>query len=152
MERELLRAVIRAEQFPAGSDLALSWTLTASLLCDHLDAEARNIARSVDGAQYLLVAEAVPIPDATSPGSPGVNLGAEGSPVTLCSSRISLSPATEDHAFSLALHRDSAGMGTGTLTGRLTTAARVSHCQPRRGVRKRYERKSDKSHGFQHRL
>jgi len=115
MERELLRAVIRPEQFPAGTDLALSWNLTASLVCDHLDAAARDIARTVDGAQYLLVAEAVPIPDATLTGSP-MNLGSEGTAVTLCSQRISLSPAVEEHTFALALKRDAAGVGTGTLT------------------------------------
>ena len=116
MERELLRAILRPEQFPAGSDLALAWSITSSLSCDHVDAAARDIARTVDGAQYLLVAEVVPIPDATSPGSPGLNLGAEGAAVTLCSQRITLSPATEEHNFSLALKRNSAGAGTGTVT------------------------------------
>jgi len=116
MERELLRTIIRPEQFPAGSDLALSWNLTASLVCDQLDAAARDIARTVAGAQYLLVAEAVPIADATSPGTPGLNLGSEGTAVTLCSQRISLSPAVEEHTFALALKRDAAGAGTGTLT------------------------------------
>jgi hypothetical protein len=118
MDRELMRAVLRGEQFPAGSDLALSWSITAALVCDQLDAAARDIARTVDGAQYLLVAEAVPIPDATtSPTNTlGLNLGAEGTAVTLCSQRISLSPAVEEHNFAMALKRDSAGVGTGTVT------------------------------------
>ena len=123
MDRELLRAILRPEQFPSGSDLALSWSITASLLCDQFDAAARDIARTVDGAQYLLVAEAVPIPDASTPGTPGMNLGAESSAVTLCSQRVSLSPATEEHNFSLALKRDSAGVGTGTVTSYGTGSA-----------------------------
>ena len=116
MDRELLRAILQPEQFPAGSDLAVAWSITASLAGDHFDAAARDIARTVDGAQYLVVAEAVSIPDVSTPGAPGLNLGADGTVVTLCSQRISLSPATEEHNFSLALNRDSTGIGTGTVT------------------------------------
>ena len=116
MERELLRAVIRPEQFPAGSDLAMAWSLTGLLLCDEFDAGARGLARTVDGAEYLLMVEAVPLPDASTPGTPGPNVGAEGAVVVLSSSRITLSPATEENSFSMALKRDSTGAGSGTVT------------------------------------
>ncbi|TSA30716.1 MAG: hypothetical protein D4R65_12745 [Verrucomicrobiaceae bacterium] len=114
MERELMRAVLRPDQFPSASELTLGWNIEAMLLADQFDAEARDISRTL--AQYLLLVEAVAIPDTTTPGTPGLNVGAEGSVVTLCSARIDLSPASESHTFSMKLKRSPEGVGSGTVT------------------------------------
>ena len=118
MERELARAVIRPEQFPASSKLTLPLELSAWLGPDGADAAARSLERVVTGAQYLFRLEAAPITDVATVGeyTAGGNIGAEGSALVLFQTPLSLSPATEIHSFRLELSRPASGPGTGAVT------------------------------------
>jgi hypothetical protein len=96
MERELVRVVVRASQFPESSILSLAWQLELSFLTSTL----------VAGAGYVMGIEASPLPDDLSPATTGVNVGAVGEPVLLAAPRISFSRgAAETRQFAVKLAR-----------------------------------------------
>lgn len=115
MERELLRAILRPEQFPASSALSLAWTINIGLLTSTFDAAAKQLPRTNIGAQYVHIVEAVPIPDVSTSGA-GWNVGAEETPVILNAARLNLTPSIETHNFKLSLVRGTNGAGTGSVT------------------------------------
>lgn len=115
MERELLRAILRPEQFPTSSSLSLAWTINLGLITATFDAVAKQLPRTNIGAQYVHLVEAVPIPDVSTSGA-GWNVGAEGTPVVLHAARLNLTPSIETHNFKLYLQRGSTGAGSGSVT------------------------------------
>ena len=96
MERELLRVVVRAAQFPLASELSLAWQLDLSFLTDTMLA----------GAGYVMLVEAAPLPSATTPATTGANVGAVGQAVLLAAPRIGFSRGvSETRQFALKLVR-----------------------------------------------
>jgi hypothetical protein len=96
MERELVRLVVRAAQFPLASDLSLAWQLDLSFLTDTM----------VAGAGYVMPVEVAPLPSATTPATTGANVGAVGQAVLLAAPRIGFSRGvSETRQFSLKLAR-----------------------------------------------
>jgi hypothetical protein len=96
MERELLRIVVRAAQFPLASDLSLAWQLDLSFLTETM----------VAGGGYVMSVEAAPLPSASTPATTGVNVGAVGQAVLLAAPRIGFSRGvSETRQFALKLAR-----------------------------------------------
>jgi hypothetical protein len=96
MERELIRVVVRAAQFPLASELSLAWQLDLSFLTDTMLA----------GAGYVMPVEVAPLASATAPATTGVNVGAVGQAVLLAAPRIGFSRGvSEARQFSLKLER-----------------------------------------------
>ena len=96
MERELIRVVVLAAQFPLDSELSLGWQLDLSFLTDTMLA----------GAGYVMPVEVAPLPSATAPATTGVNVGAVGQGVLLAAPRIGFSRGvSETRKFSLKLVR-----------------------------------------------
>jgi hypothetical protein len=96
MERDLMRVGVRASQFPTGSELALAWSLDLSFSTEVV----------MGGANYIMLVEATPMPDAAVPATTGVNVGALGTPVLLAAPRIAFSRGvSETRQFALKLRR-----------------------------------------------
>ena len=96
MERELIRVVVRAAQFPLNSNLSLAWQLDLSFLTDTMLA----------GAGYVMPVEVAPLPSASAPATTGANVGAVGQAVLLAAPRIGFSRGvSETRQFSLKLER-----------------------------------------------
>jgi hypothetical protein len=96
MERELLRVVVRAAQFPLASDLSLAWQLDLSFLTETM----------VAGAGYVMSVEAAPLSSASTPATTGANVGAVGQAVLLAAPRIGFSRGvSETRQFALKLTR-----------------------------------------------
>lgn len=96
MERDLMRVGVRASQFPTGSELALAWSLDLSFSTEVV----------LGGANYIMLVEATPMPDAAVPATTGVNVGALGTPVLLAAPRIAFSRGvSETRQFALKLRR-----------------------------------------------
>jgi hypothetical protein len=96
MERELVRLVVRAAQFPLASDLSLAWQLDLSFLTETV----------VAGAGYVMSVEAAPLSSASTPATTGANVGAVGQAVLLAAPRIGFSRGvSETRQFALKLTR-----------------------------------------------
>jgi hypothetical protein len=107
MERELIRVVVRAAQFPLASSLNLAWQLDLSFLTDTMLA----------GAGYVMPVEVAPLLSATTPATTGANVGAVGQAVLLAAPRIGFSRGvSETRQFSLKLARklNESGQPVGT--------------------------------------
>ena len=107
MERELLRVVVRAAQFPLASSLSLAWQLDLSFLTDTM----------VAGGGYVMSVEVAPLSSATTPATTGANVGAVGQAVLLAAPRIGFSRGvSETRQFSLKLTRklNEGGQAIGT--------------------------------------
>lgn len=107
MERELIRVVVRAAQFPLDSELSLAWQLDLSFLTDTMLA----------GAGYVMPVEVAPLPSASTPSTTGANVGAVGQAVLLAGPRVGFSRGVgETRQFSLKLERklNESGQPVGT--------------------------------------
>jgi hypothetical protein len=100
MERNLMRVMVWPSQFPANSELLLSWQLELSCATDTL----------VAGAEYVMRVELTPVPDASTPVVTAENVGNLGAIVPVMASRIVFSRSvSEVRWFSIKLKRSAAG-------------------------------------------
>ena len=106
MERDLIRVIIRNEQFPENSSLTLSWQIDSAFYTDMV----------VAGGQYVMPVSISSLPDASVPAVTGLNVGAVGASVEIMAPRLVLSRnVKETRQFSITLNRQRVSQGGASL-------------------------------------